>query len=165
VQQTVYIETTIVSYLTARPSRDLIVAAHQQVTREWWDEPRKKYLAVISPVVLDEASKGDADAAERRMGILRELTVLDANPEIEDLAMRLRDALGLPEAKEMDAFHLAYAIFHRVDCFVTWNCAHFANPVTERRLIDYCTESRLWLPVICTPEEMMAGEGDLRDET
>ncbi len=156
---TVYIETTIASYLTSRPSRDLVLAAHQQVTRDWWDGPRLDYESVISPVVIDEASRGDTEAAEKRLEVLRELTVLDAEPEIEQLANDIRKTLDLPDAKELDAFHLAYAIFHRVDCFVTWNCAHFANPQTERRMIEYCTGNKLWLPVICTPEEMMSGEG------
>ena len=156
--RTVYLETTIVSYYVARPSRDLVIAARQQLTREWWDEGRRNDRVVISPVVLDEAREGDVAVAARRMRLLADMEVLPESPAIAPLAVALGRAIHLPATKSADAFHLAYAIACRLDCLLTWNCAHFVNAATRRRLYDYCRQHDLWFPVVCTPEEMIGGK-------
>ena len=156
--RTVYLETTIVSYYVARPSRDLIIAAKQQLTREWWEGNHKGDRLVVSPVVLDEAREGDAEAAARRAQMLAGLEVLPVSAEVDPLAVELGRAIRLPATKSADAFHLAYAIVYKVDCLLTWNCAHFVNALTRRRLYDYCRRNDLWLPVVCTPEEMIGGK-------
>lgn len=156
--RTVYLETTIVSYYVSRPSRDLIMAARQQLTREWWEGERPDCRLVVSPVVLDETREGDPAAAARRMALLAGMAVLPASPKIDPLAVDLGRAIRLPTTKAADAFHLAYAIVYKVDYLLTWNCAHFVNALTRRRLYDYCRQNDLWLPVVCTPEEMIGGK-------
>src|SRR2546425_9484285 len=103
----VYLETTIPSYLTARPSRDLITAAHQQITREWWDTRRQDFDLFISQMVLDEASTGDQEAAARRVEILAPLPLLDPGEQGADLAQALIEHVPLPESAAADALHIA----------------------------------------------------------
>src|SRR5438309_6914787 len=119
---TVYIETSVVSYLTARPNRDLIVAAHQQITREWWDTQRRHFRLVISPYVIMESQQGDPEMAARRMEALSDLPMLEETPELLKLAEKYRTVLHLPKSKAMDALHLAAASWHGVEYLLTWNC-------------------------------------------
>jgi predicted nucleic acid-binding protein len=158
--RTVYLETTIVSYYVARPNRDLVIAARQQLTREWWERNRAGLRVCISPLVTEEARQGDPDAAAKRLDVLRDIEVLEPLPEIERMGQRLKDALRIPDNKQADAFHLAYAVHYRLDFLLTWNCAHLANAETERILTDYARANDLWLPIVCTLEEM-AEERDL----
>jgi hypothetical protein len=152
--RTVYIETTIVSYYVSRPSRDLVIAARQELTRQWWETRRCEYHACISPLVTEEARRGDSAVAARRLAMLSDIEMLSPSPEIEVLGKRLKEELSIPDDKESDAFHLSFAVCHRVDFLLTWNCAHLANPTVERLLTDFVRANDLWLPVICTPEEM-----------
>ena len=156
--RTVYIETTVVSYLVARPSRDIVVAAHQQVTREWWENHRSRFKLVVSPMVLVEVGRGDSEMVAKRTEALSEVAVLPAEPPIELLAARVAEALGIPATKSGDAFHLAYAIHHSIDFLATWNCAHFENPDSRRRLQEFARTNGTWLPVICTPESLLEWE-------
>lgn len=153
--RSVYIETTIASYLVAWPSRDVVILAWQELTREWWEKRPSDYRYVVSQVVLGEARGGDPVAAARRMEWLDPFDVLAPCGEIEALAVSIKAALALPESKVLDAFHLAYAVHYRVDYLLTWNFAHFANVETERALADYTRAENLWLPIICTPENML----------
>jgi predicted nucleic acid-binding protein len=161
---TVYLETTIPSYLTARPSRDLLVAAHQQLTREWWEEERGKYELLISPRVAEEARRGDPDAASQRLALLAELSMLEPSPSVDELASAIFEGLHVPDRAVGDAMHLAYAMHYEVDYLLTWNCAHLANAATLKALALFAQESGLWLPIVCTPEALMPGregEGDV----
>jgi hypothetical protein len=115
----VYLETSVVSYLTALPSRDLIVAAHQQITHEWWYVQRPKFELVVSPYVLLEASRGDPEMISRRMEILSPLPVLEETDGILELAEDYQSILRLPSAKALDAFHLAAASWHGIDYLLT----------------------------------------------
>jgi predicted nucleic acid-binding protein len=162
-KQSVYIETTIVSYYVSRPSRDLTIAARQALTREWWETKRQGYRLVVSPAVFREARMGDADAAQRRMAVLStpDIEVLAPTSRIEELAFAIRAELGIPEAKHVDAVHIAYAVAYKIDDLLTWNCAHFANAETLKCFAEFCRRSNLWLPVICTPYEMCGDEGDV----
>ena len=155
--ETVYIETTIVSYLVASPSRDLIAAARQAITREWWREARETYRCVTSEEVIREASLGDADMSRRRLEILASLPVLDADEKARLLANELVQAGLLPAAAVSDATHVAVATLNRVDVLVTWNCRHLANPHLLRGLRAFMAARGLEMPEICTPLEM---EGD-----
>jgi len=157
--RTVYLETTIVSYYMARLSSDLVLAARQQMTRDWWESARSRYRVCISPLVIEEARQGDPEAAAKRLAVLQDIEVLNPSPEIEHTGMRLKEALSIPVNKQADSFHLAYTVHHRIDFLLTWNCAHLANAETERVLTDFARANNLWLPVICTPEEMIV-EGD-----
>lgn len=129
-KQALYLETTIVSYLTAVPSHDLVVAAHQQVTRDWWDR-RSAFDLYVSQFVLDEAGAGDAGAAERRLAALADLRVLDLTPEVRVVAGEILRLGGMPAKAYVDAVHVAVAAAHGIDYLLTWNCTHIANPMTQ----------------------------------
>ncbi|WP_437906746.1 type II toxin-antitoxin system VapC family toxin [Sorangium sp. So ce327] len=148
-----YLETTIVSYLTARPSRDLVQAAHQQVTREWWAS-RDDFTLFISQFVLDEAGAGDGDAAARRLDALRGATLLDITEEAILLASNLVVGGGLPAKARVDALHVAMAAVHGMDFLLTWNCKHIANAATRERIEELCRVDGFEPPVICTPLEL-----------
>ena len=151
----VYIETSVISYLTARISRDLIVAGHQQITQEWWDNILPKLNAFISEAVILEASKGDVNAVKMRMQKLKHLKILEINSDVQTLADLYSIRLKIPKKAAMDALHLATASWHGMDYLVTWNCAHIANARTELLMRQINSEKGIETPVICTPEELM----------
>jgi len=152
---TLYLETTIVSYLTARPSRDVVILGHQAATQQWWEEERERYRLFISPFVIEEAKMGDVSAAGKRMAVLEAFDALQPRPDIQELAGVLHAALGLPERARADALHLAYTVHYEIDYLLTWNCAHLANGETLRRLAVFVRDRNLWLPIILTPDEMI----------
>lgn len=149
-----YVETTIVSYLTARPSHDLVRAAHQQVTRDWW-ETRSTFDLYISQLVLDEAGAGDGDAATRRLDALRGLPILDMKAEATLLAGEILRLGGMPSKAYVDAVHVALAAVHGVDFLLTWNCTHIANPTMRGKVEAICRAQGFEPPIICTPVEFM----------
>src|SRR5215471_12423146 len=130
----IYIETTIPSYLTARPSRDIVQAARQQLTREWWDVERRNYDLCISQIVLDEAAAGDAEAAQRRMAVIDTLPLLDLTFEVDGLAETIMQSGLLPASASRDAVHIAVTAVHQVHFLLTWNCRHIANAIIFRAL-------------------------------
>lgn len=150
----VYIETSLVSYLTARPSRDLLVAAHQQLTVAWWDEHRTRYELFPSQVVLAEARAGDPDAAQRRLAVLERLPLLDVADTAIALAARLVTEQALPAQAAQDALHLAIACVHGMEYLLTWNCMHLANARLRSRIEQVCRDAGYVPPIICTPEEL-----------
>lgn len=154
----VYIETSIVSYLAARLSRDLITAAHQQVTHTWWLDRRAEYDLFVSQVVLDEAAKGDPEFSRRRMVYLQGVPLVEATPGAADLTAALFARLQLPRRAEADAAHIALAAYHEIEFLLTWNCSHIANarfrPIIER----VCREHGYPVPVLCTPDELLGEE-------
>lgn len=150
-----YIETSVVSYLTAQPSRDLIVAAHQQLTAVWWQEALTGFEPFVSAVVLDEIGRGDAAAAKRRIDAVAAFGVLEVLPEVRDLAEYYFQVIDLPERARADAYHLALAVWHGMDYLVTWNCTHIAGGKVKSILQRVNAERGITSPVICTPEELM----------
>ena len=150
----VYIETTVVSYLTARPHRDIVVSAHQQLTREWWDGAADRYQLVISDLVVNEAGRGDVLAASERLAALKPLPQLEITDEDRVLAKRLLDAGVIPAKVAEDALHIAVAAANGCDFLVTWNFRHIANPTMKSRIADECRNAGYVSPVICTPEEL-----------
>lgn len=151
----VYIETTVVSYLTARPNRDLIVAGHQQITHDWWDTRRGDYELCVSQLVLQEAGDGDAEAAKERLAVLAAMTLLEIKVEAVDLAEDLVQAGALPPKAENDALHIAVAAVHGIPYLLTWNCRHLANATMRTPIETVCATRGFKAPIICTPEEMM----------
>lgn len=149
-----YLETSIVSYLTARPSHDLIRAAHQQVTRDWW-ETRDSFDLYISQFVLDEARAGDAHAAGLRLAALREAEVLELTPDTGGLARKILEQGGMPAKAYVDAVHVAVAAVHGLDYLLTWNCTHIANASMRGRIEAICRATGFEPPVICTPVELV----------
>jgi len=153
----VYVETTIVSYLTSRPSRDLLVAAHQQVTQDWWDHRRGDFELFTSEVVFAEAGQGDADAAAKRLHAISALTPVQVTHAAEAIAADLVARGAVPREKPEDALHIALAASHGLDYLLTWNCAHIANAEMRQRVEEVCLSLGYEAPVICTPEELMGG--------
>lgn len=151
----VYIETTIVSYLTARPSRDLIIAAHQQITNEWWENRRDDFDLYTSQFVIKESSAGDAEMATMRLDALDGIALLATNKEVFDLAGLLVKKGPLPEKAEIDALHIAVAARHGMDYLLTWNCKHIANAELQAGIGKLCRAAGFEPPVICTPEELL----------
>lgn len=151
----VYIETSIVSYLTGRPSRDVIVAGRQALTREWWDNCREKFDLYVSPLVVTEAEDGDADAAQRRLDVIKGVPALAVADETEVLARQLVVEGPMPEEYPEDALHVALCALNAIDYLLTWNCTHLANAVLRRDVERFLDRSGCVCPTICTPEELM----------
>ena len=156
----VYLETTIPSYLTARPSRDLIRAANQLVTREWWDLRRGVFDLYISQIVLEEAAAGDPAAAALRLELIGGVTVLKLSPEAFVLAEELTRAIPLPPKAAVDALHIAIGVVNGINYILTWNCRHIANAVHRSRIEAICRSSGWDAPVICTPDVLLGDDYD-----
>ena len=155
--ETVYLETTFISYLVARPSRDLIVAGHQQITPEWWAKRQSEFECRVSQVVVDEASVGDPAEVQMRLAIIGGLPALDVTADATALAKGIMAAGILPPHVVRDAAHVAVAAVHAVDYLLTWNCKHLANAQIARRIARVCENLGHRMPIICTPEELMGG--------
>ena len=153
--ETVYLETTIFSYLTARLSRHVVVAGHQQTTLDWWTTRRQEFLCVISDFVLLEVGRGDAQQATERVKLTNGLVTLATTPAVLRLAEQLLVAGAFPSNADGDALHLALALTGRVDYLMTWNCAHLANARLIGKMQAVAEQAGWRLPVICTPDELM----------
>jgi len=151
----VYIETSVVSYLTAHPSNDVIRLACQQITQSWWNSRRGAVSSYISPYVVEEVSAGDPTAAAERIEAVRTVPVLPITPEIPDLAEFLLLGRGLPSNARIDALHIACAAYHEIEVLLTWNCAHIANPVQMPVMRGLCAAKGYKLPELVTPFELM----------
>ena len=152
----VYLETTIASYLAAQPSRDLIMAAHQQITHEWWLSARDRFDLYISDAVLNEIRGGDPDAAARRLAIVNGLPVLQLNEDVRNLVHEYDRRLGLVGRARADLPHFAFAVAYQMDYLVTWNCRHIANGEVIRRLLDANAALQRPTPLVVTPEEILS---------
>ena len=150
----VYLETTIISYLTAWPSRDLVRAAHQQITREWWDRERHRHNLFTSQMVLIEAAAGNPTAAAERLTILQQIPLLPEAPDAQRLAEVLVASAALPTVAARDAVHVAVAATAGMDYLLTWNCGHLANASLRGRISEVCRTAGHHPPTICTPEEL-----------
>jgi hypothetical protein len=138
----------------------LVRAAHQQITREWWDRRRAEFELYISQVVLRECQAGDTTAAAERLKILQDQPLLEQTEEATQLAQALVDRVPLPERAAVDALHVAIATVHGVDCLLTWNCTHIANATLRDPIESICRENGYEPPMICTPDELLAEGGD-----
>ncbi len=154
-KQTVYIETSIVSYLTARPSRDVVSAGRQQITIDWWNEILPKYKCVISPAVIQEASLGHPEASHRRLTALKDIDLILLTDDIINLQQILLEQGALPQKADLDALHIAFATIHKIDYLLTWNCKHIANAHTRPIIEKICYENCQHFPILCTPNELM----------
>jgi predicted nucleic acid-binding protein len=155
VRAKVYLETTVVSYLTARPSRNVIVAGHQQITHDWWSNRRGDFDLFVSEFVLEESRDGDADAAARRIALLREAQLLHVTEDAMRLGERLISAASIPTKAGTDALHIAMAAVHGMDYLLTWNCRHIANASMRGKIEAACRSMGYASSVLCTPEELM----------
>jgi predicted nucleic acid-binding protein len=154
------LETSILSYLTARHNRDLLATVRQQMTREWWDSRRERFSVYISPLVDQEARRGDPDAARRRVEVLADLPTLEIVEEAYELAAALIAEGALPASAENDATHIALAAVHGMDYLLTWNCRHIDNAETKPTVRSVCATHGYACPEVCTPEELMGDQDE-----
>ncbi len=148
-------ETSVVSYLRSRTSADTIVAAHQELTRKWWDERRPRFDVFVSELVYREATAGDAAAAKARLEIVATLQILTVTENAVSLAGLLTARGPIPGEYAADALHVAIAAVNGMDYLLTWNCKHLANAAHRSRIESLVEGAGYICPVICTPEELM----------
>lgn len=153
----VYVETSVISYLTARPSKTILGAAHQQITLAWW-ETRNQYELLVSESVLRECGAGDPDAARKRLAVLSDIPLLLITEQAVQIAELLVERGIIPPKAAEDALHIAIATVNGVDYLLTWNCRHIANPEIQRGIAEQLEQIGLFLPFICTPEELLGEE-------
>ena len=156
--ESIYIETTIPSLLVARPSRQLVEAARQQLTRIWWDDHRLNYDLTCSQTVLDECARGESEMAAKRLGLLNSIPLLDLSADVLTISKDLLNREIIPPKAADDAIHIAVAAVHEIDYLLTWNCKHIANPHLRRRISDCLSAHGLRPPTICTPENLIGDE-------
>jgi hypothetical protein len=153
-----YVETSIVSYLTSQPSRDIITAGRQQLTRDWWQTTRGDFDLYISTFVIREASSGNPEAAALRMDALRDLPEIALTEEVDLFADELMKKVPLPEKAAVDALHIAASVISGMEYLLTWNFKHLANAAIRHK-IDHVCKLRGYEPcIICTPEELLEKE-------
>lgn len=150
----VYIETSVFSYLTARPSNDLRAMANQSATLDWWETQRANYNIFVSELVVSEASKGHPEASQRRLAVINHLPLIVISEEVRALAQALIENHALPQKAEADAYHVAIAVVHGIEYLLTWNCTHIANAHTRPKIEATCRRLGYEPPVICTPLEL-----------
>ncbi len=151
----VYVETTVVSYFTARPSRDLMVAGHQEATRELWPELATRYETYVSALVFEEAGRGDPDQARMRLATIERFPMLDIDDEARSLAEKIIAGGGIPAEYPEDALHVALAAVNGIEVVITWNFAHLNNPFTRMMVRQIVEGVGYECPEICSPEELL----------
>lgn len=159
--ETVYIETSIIGYLTARSTKNLIIAGNIETTRDWWQNRRNDFILYISQVVLDEVARGDAEIALERLEILNGLPLVELNQNVRDLSAQFLKRSNLPPKASDDAVHIAAATVHGVDYLLTWNCKHIANAQIQRKLAEISLDLGYELPIICTSYELLGDYNDV----
>jgi predicted nucleic acid-binding protein len=155
VSETVYIETSLIGYLTARSTQNLILAANIEVTKDWWQNCRQNFDLYISQVVLDEIARGDQEIAIKRLEIIDNFPLLEITEEVDNLALAFMEKSNLPPKASDDAIHIAVATVNNLDYLLTWNCKHIANAQIQRKLFNIASELGYKLPILCTPYELM----------
>ena len=153
-KNSVYLETSFISYLTNRLSRDIVTAGHQVITRDWWETRRDDFELFISEVVRDEVSQGAPEAAAARLAAVEEIQFLDVTNEVINFAESLVSNQIVPAKAATDALHIGLACVYEMDYLLTWNCAHIANAQHYRAIRAYSLEQGYVAPIICTPEEL-----------
>jgi hypothetical protein len=112
--------------------------------------------------VLDEASAGNPGLAAERLAVLEGIPLLPNAPEIEEIAERIMSLRLLPDKAQVDALHIASVAYHEIEYLLTWSCKHIANAKILPRIYDLFAERGVYIPTICTPEELL-GE-DIEDD-
>jgi len=151
----VYVETSVISYLTSRPSRDLIVVANQQITHDWWQIRRPKFNLYISQPVVQEASAGDENAVRRRLQVIDDIPLLELDESALALAETLVKDGPMPQEAVADALHVAVATVNGMDYLLTGNFKHIANATIRYKIERVCRSQGYEPPVICTPQELL----------
>ena len=151
----VYVETTIIGYLAARVSRDLVTASNQQLTQRWWSDHRERFELFVSRFVLDECAAGDDDAAQERLALIQDISVFDVTDDVRSLSKSLMREVPLPGKAQVDSLHISVAAVNGADYLLAWNCKHIANAVLRPRIETVCRRHGFEPPTICTPQELL----------
>ncbi|MBF0547726.1 MAG: type II toxin-antitoxin system VapC family toxin [Candidatus Riflebacteria bacterium] len=154
-KQTIYVETSIISYFTAIQSRDILIFARQQITQDWWNDVLPKFEAFISPAVIEEISDGDRQASQLRLKAASSFKVLEINNEVINLTQKILKKFSFPDRAKSDALHIAFPVVHKIDYLVTWNCKHIANAFTLKMIEKLILDNGYQMPTITTPNEFM----------
>jgi len=158
VKKDVYIETTVVSYLTARTSRNTIIAGHQEATRKLRPKLAAEYGAFVSALVYEEAQRGDPRQARMRLEAIKSFPMLEIDDEARDLAQRIIAEKGVPKEYPEDALHVAVAAVNGIEVFITWNFGHLINPFIRFKIRRIVENAGYQCPEICSPEELLEDE-------
>ena len=151
----VYIESSIISYLTSRPSRDVVKAGRQVITSNWWLNSKSQYEVYISALVEEEISGGDPTAAAKRLEAVADIQSILITSEAQLLADALVASKAVPDNSIRDALHIAIAATQGIDYLLTWNFKHINN-AERKALITYVVETDGWVcPILCSPEELV----------
>ena len=153
--QKVYLETTIPSYLTSIPSRDIIILGHKELTKEWWNKYRDKYELFVSQAVVDEVTQGDKAVAALRYDLIKNISILNFDLAIDNIVNNYMKEFSFSSKVILDAYHIAYATFYEIDFLLTWNCKHLANANIRKKLYQINAKLGYSTPEICTPEELI----------
>jgi predicted nucleic acid-binding protein len=161
--ETLYLETSILGYLTARSAydsasflmRDPILAAKIEVTRNWWQSRQSSFTVYVSRAVINEIARGDAEIAALRLDLVRGFPLLSLNQAVRDLAAEFLLKSNLPPKADIDALHIAAATVHGLNYWLTWNCKHIANAQIQKKLRSISFEHGYELPIICIPYELL----------
>ena len=158
-RKSLYLESTIPSYATAKEAKDIIKAARQSMTKLFWEQERDKYRLVISQYVIDECKLGNPEAAQKRLKLITNIPVLEESEKVNRLAAVYQNLLDIPDKAKTDSFHLAICVMARIHYLVSWNCAHLGfNAYLKVR--DYNEKHGLWTPLLVTPEYFLNQEGE-----
>jgi hypothetical protein len=159
----IYIESTIPSYVVARPARDLLQAARQRLTWDWWHSKRGQHDLFASQIVLDEIGSGDAEMSRQRLELVAQINLLDLTDDAKALTKNILRSGVLPPEADRDAAHIALATVHEMDILLSWNCRHIANAAIQPVLRKLADAADFTLPVICTPEELLGNDNEQDD--
>ncbi|MBI5140679.1 MAG: type II toxin-antitoxin system VapC family toxin [Nitrospirae bacterium] len=154
----VYIETTVVSYFTSRPSRDIMIASHQEATREIWPKLVSEYETYVSALVYEEAGRGDPEQAKMRLSAIKPFRMLAMDDEADNLAVAMITGSGIPKEYPEDALHIAIAAVNGIEALVTWNFSHMNNPFTRIKVRRIVESLGYQCPEICSPDELLEAD-------
>jgi hypothetical protein len=154
-QKTVYLETSFISYLTSRPSRDVVTAGHQAITIEWWENRRNDFKLYVSEPVKDEVAQGKAEMASKRLAMIEDIELLNVSDAAVDFAEALIQGHAIPQQAATDALHVGISCVNGIQYLLTWNCKHIANAERFKDIERLCQTHGYPVPIICTPEELL----------
>jgi|SRR5688572_3919125 len=157
-KRTVYVETTVVSYLTAEPSRDTVIAVRQKATREVWEKLLSEFDTFVSALVLQEGGRGDSSQAKKRLDAVDRFPVLDIGNDVRALAEDILVAGAIPASHPEDALHIAVAAVNGIEVLLTWNFSHINNPFTRMKIREAVEDAGYECPEICSPEELLESQ-------
>jgi hypothetical protein len=160
----VYLESSVISFYANRRSKDLVVAAYQEISVDWWENELHKYQPYVSQFVVEEISRGDSRAAQNRMDAIKTFPLLELPEEVFDLAQRYLKEIQIPRKAQLDAFHISAAVVNGMGYILSWNFHHIANVFVKQKIQRINESLGVETPIICTPEELIENEGDKHEK-